>query len=79
MVTFLKKNIRVCTHTQTHIHLESCGQWQIFSPSLESIESTLYVFSVRKASNAVKYKMYNFDCYEVPFLNNHFYRIYCDT
>jgi len=64
LVTFLKKKS----------YLESCGQWQIFfSPSLETTESTLYVFSIPKTSNEVKYKVYSFGLYEVPVLNNHFF------
>jgi hypothetical protein len=60
-------------------YLESCGQWHIFSPSLETTESTLYVFSIPKASNEVKYKLYNFDLYEVPVVNNHFFFVYVVT
>jgi hypothetical protein len=50
-----------------------------FSPSLETTKSTLYVFSISKASNEVKYKVYNFGLYEVPVLNNHFFFVYIVT
>jgi len=40
---------------------KAMGSGRFFFPSLETIESTLYVFSISKTSNEVKYKLYNFE------------------